>query len=113
MSDNVYTLVTAAVTFAVIGVFWREHHQLFERATGYTPRLVRANLFWLLGIAALPLATVLDEFTHRDRLAIGIYLGVITYTMVMQRIEESLLLLAVTGPLEAFAQERLRSGRAA
>jgi uncharacterized membrane protein len=48
-------------------------------------------MFWLLGIVALPLATVLDEFTHRDRLALGIYLGVITYTMVLQRIEELVL----------------------
>ncbi len=158
LSDNIFTLIAAAVTFAVIGVFWREHHQLFERVTGYTPRLIRANLFWLFGIVALPLATVLDEFTHRDRLAIGIYLGVITYTMVMQRVEElllhranllsdphratpvelalrwsmviaavialaiavtwpgiglwSLLLLAVTGPLETFIRARVRSARA-
>jgi uncharacterized membrane protein len=153
LSDNVYTLIAAAVTFAVIGAFWREHHRLFERATGYTPLLARVNLLWLFGIVSLPLATVLDEFTHRDRLAIGIYLGVITFTMMMQRIEElllhranllsdpqpattiqlalrwslvvssalalliavtwpriglwSLLLLAVTGPLEDYLQRRL------
>ncbi|MBY8859487.1 DUF1211 domain-containing protein [Nocardia sp. CA2R105] len=90
-SDNAYTLIAAAVTFAVIGVFWREHHRLFERATGYTHLLVRVNMFWLFGIVALPLATVLDEFTHRDRLAVGIYLGVIIYTMTVQRIEELVL----------------------
>ncbi|MFF3571143.1 TMEM175 family protein [Nocardia jiangxiensis] len=158
LSDNIYTLIAAAVTFAVIGVFWRDHHRLFERATGYTPLLVRTNMLWLLGIVALPLATVLDEFTHRDRLALGIYLGVIVFTMVMLRLEElllyranllsdphratsaelvtrwlqvaaafvaliiavtwpeiglwALLLLAVTGPLETFLQQRIRTNLA-
>lgn len=91
LSDNTYALVAAAISFAVISAFWREHHRLFERATGYTPLLLRVNGFWLVGIVALPIATVLDVYSHRDPLAAGIYLIAMIFTMTVDRLEELIL----------------------
>jgi len=91
LSDNSYALTAAAISFAVISAFWREHHSLFERATGYTPLLLRVNMFWLVGIVALPVASVLDVYSHRDPLAAGIYLIAVTFTMIVDRLEELIL----------------------
>ncbi|MBU3065041.1 DUF1211 domain-containing protein [Nocardia sp. NEAU-G5] len=91
LSDNSYALLAAAISFAVISAFWREHHSLFERATGYTPLLLRVNMFWLVGIVALPVATVLDVYSHRDPLAAGIYLLAVIFTMAVDRVEELIL----------------------
>ncbi|MFD6160554.1 TMEM175 family protein [Nocardia sp. NPDC060256] len=92
LSENSYGLIAAGVSFVVISSFWREHHRLFERATGYTRLLVRINMLWLLCIVALPLATVLDVYSHRgDRLAIGIYLGVMIGAMTLSRLAELVL----------------------
>ena len=106
LSDNSYALLAAAISFAVISAFWREHHSLFERATGYTPLLLRVNMFWLVGIVALPVASVLDVYSHRDPLAAGAYLIAVIFTMTMDRLEELILYRArllsdgdrITGP---------------
>ncbi|ORM35350.1 TMEM175 family protein [Williamsia sp. 1135] len=43
LSEDSAALIAATISFAVIGAFWRDHHRLFERASGYTPTLLRAN----------------------------------------------------------------------
>ncbi|MEC3916804.1 TMEM175 family protein [Nocardia sp. CDC160] len=92
LADNSYALTAAGISFLVISAFWREHHRLFERATGYTSLLIRVNMLWLLTMVALPVATVLDVYSHHDdRLAIGIYVGVIVFAMAIARLEELLL----------------------
>ncbi|MFI1920479.1 TMEM175 family protein [Nocardia sp. NPDC020380] len=92
LADNTYALTAAGISFVIISAFWRDHHRLFERATGYTPLLIRVNMLWLLAMVAIPVTTVLDVYTRRnDRLAIGIYIGVIVFAMVIARVEELLL----------------------
>ncbi|WP_196814507.1 TMEM175 family protein [Nocardia sp. BMG111209] len=91
-SKNTVALLAAGISFAVISAFWREHHALFERATSYTPLLLRVNSLWLTGIVAIPVATVLLVYSHRnDRLAIGVYLGLMVYSVVLTRLIEVLL----------------------
>lgn len=92
LSDNVFALTAAGVSFIVISTLWRDHHRLFERATGYTARLLRVNMLWLCAIVALPVATVLVVYAqHGDRLAVGLYVGVMLSAMVVIRIEELML----------------------
>ncbi|WP_216900667.1 TMEM175 family protein [Nocardia alni] len=91
LSENVYAFIAAAITFAAVSAFWRDHHSLFERATGYTPMLLRANMFWLVGIVALPVVTVLDVYSRHDSLAAVVYLIVMIFTMSLSRIEELIL----------------------
>ncbi|MEV6097318.1 TMEM175 family protein [Nocardia sp. NPDC051981] len=80
LADNSYALTAAGISFVVISAYWRDHHRLFERATGYTALLIRVNMLWLIAIAAIPVATVLDVYAHHDdRLAIGLYVGIVIF----------------------------------
>ncbi|UGT63110.1 TMEM175 family protein [Nocardia asteroides] len=92
LSDNSYALWAAGISFVVISSFWRDHHSLYERATGYTPILVRVNLMWLAGIVFLPVVTVLDVYSHtRDRTTLGLYVGTIVVVMALLRCQELIL----------------------
>jgi uncharacterized membrane protein len=92
LENDATRLIAAAISFAVIGAFWHEHHRLFELATGYTSLLLRINLLWLAGVVFLPVATVLYVSAGQsDRTAIALYLGTVAFTMLMTRIEEVVL----------------------
>ncbi|MFI5783075.1 TMEM175 family protein [Nocardia sp. NPDC051570] len=92
LSDNSSALSAAGISFVVISSFWRHHHRLYERATGYTPLLMRVNMLWLAGIVIVPVATALDAYSrHGDRLAPGIYVTVIIVVMSLARLEEIIL----------------------
>jgi uncharacterized membrane protein len=94
-----YALTAAAVSFVVIGSFWRDHHHLFLRATDYPPILLRVLLFWLAAIVFLPVATVIEvRAPSGDKLAYVTYIGTIFVSMVCYRVEE--LLLFTSGHLE-------------
>lgn len=92
LRDNSTGLIAAGISFAVIGGFWRDHHRLFTNATGYTPNVLRTNMFWLGGIMAVPVVTVLVvSGSGTDRLALGLYLGVILLVRILLIVEEILL----------------------
>lgn len=89
---NATGLIAAAISFGVIGGFWREHHRMFSGATGYTHRVMQVNLYWLGGIMAVPVVTVLVvSGTGKDRLALGLYLGVIILVRILLMAAEVLL----------------------
>lgn len=107
-----YAVTAAAVSFVVIGSFWRDHHHLFLRATDYPPILLRVLLFWLAAIVFLPVATVIEvRAPSGDRLAYVVYIGTIFVAMVCLRIEELLLFraqhLEVTGEHQWTRREQL------
>lgn len=91
--DNGYALTAAGLTFLLVGIFWRENHQLFVRVRGYLPVTLRINQMWLAAIVFLPVATVLDVSAsdRHTRLATFIYGGTILLIIVLQRIQESVL----------------------
>lgn len=92
LRDNSTGLIAAGISFAVIGGFWRDHHRLFTKATGYTPNVLRTNMFWLGGIMAVPVVTVLVvSSSGSDRLALGLYLGVVLLVRILLMAEEILL----------------------
>jgi uncharacterized membrane protein len=89
---NATGLLAAAISFGVIGGFWREHHRMFSAATGYTRQVMGLNLYWLCGIMAVPVVTILVvSGTGKDRLALGLYLGVITVVRIVLMAEDVLL----------------------
>jgi uncharacterized membrane protein len=92
-ADGWSDLVSAAISFAVIGVFWHEHHWLFAPATGYSSRILQLELLWLAAIVALPVATVLDVVVagDDDRLALGVYIGTMLFGSLCLDAEESAL----------------------
>lgn len=94
-ADNSFAVLAAALSFAVIGNFWRDHHRMFLRASGYTPGVLRLSFVWLVGIVFLPIATVLNVSSSSGRrLAIGLYVGTMLVTMTVFRVEELLLVRA-------------------
>lgn len=87
-----YALIAAGISFVVIGTFWRDHHVLFLRATGYPPLLLRTSLLWLACIVFLPVATVIEvRSPSGDRSAYALYLGTVLLAMICHRIDELLL----------------------
>jgi uncharacterized membrane protein len=45
------------VSFAIIGIYWTVHHRMFGFVVGYTPKLLRMNLIFLLAVALMPFST--------------------------------------------------------
>jgi uncharacterized membrane protein len=89
LSDHQPALLAAGLGFVVTAVFWRDHHRLWERATGYTPRLVNLNFLWLASIVALPVATVLEvSADSHDRLAKALYVGSMALALSCTRVQE-------------------------
>jgi uncharacterized membrane protein len=86
------TLAPAGISFLVIAVFWRVHHWLFLPATGYSSTVLQLETLWLASIVALPVATVLD-FTSGggDRLALGVYIGIMLVSSLTLRVERDVL----------------------
>jgi uncharacterized membrane protein len=50
-----------AISFAVIGVFWMGHHQLFRKVHAVDAAMRRLNLGWLFLIVLVPFATRVDS----------------------------------------------------
>jgi len=89
VSDSGWELAAAALTFLVVGVFWRTHHGVFADATGATHRAVTYNLLWLACIAFLPVPTVLIvDAQSDDRGAHGLYVGTMLVAVVALVLEE-------------------------
>jgi uncharacterized membrane protein len=60
--------VTYAVTFAVIGIMWVNHHFLFHRVRVVTRPLLFLNIGLLMSISFLPFPTaLLAEYLREDR----------------------------------------------
>jgi uncharacterized membrane protein len=88
LAANAENIFAAALSFAVIASYWKDHHHLYEDVTKSTPSLINANLVWLAGIVFLPLPTVLVVESHNDRVASALYVGTIFVSAGALRIQE-------------------------
>ena len=75
-------VLSFAMSFLLIAVFWMAHHRLFERVQRGTPLLVHLDFGWMFTIVVLPVVTALvgamptlTEDGHYDRLVVGLYVG--------------------------------------
>ncbi len=50
-------IIAVLITFALISLNWRRHHQLFGILSGYSGRLITLNFFSLVAIIFLPFST--------------------------------------------------------
>lgn len=63
------------ISFIVVGRFWVGHHRVMGLLKATSPRLIWANLIFLLVIAFMPFPTaVLSEYVQL-RVAVGLYTG--------------------------------------
>lgn len=68
-----------AISFFVIARLWWSHHGVFEHVVRWNVPLVVTDVLWLFTIVSFPVATALNTSGGaRDRLALGVYLGVMT-----------------------------------
>jgi uncharacterized membrane protein len=90
-----YALIAAAVSFASIAGYWRDHHALYRRVTGTTRLSVRLNFTWLAAIVFLPVATVLlVRAPKRDLSALALYIVLLCVTIALLNLQELELLRA-------------------
>ena len=50
-------IFTYVLSFLVVGLFWVGHHRIFRFITGYNYQFVWLNVFFLLGVAFIPVPT--------------------------------------------------------
>jgi uncharacterized membrane protein len=80
---NADGLFTFALSFVVIGNFWRLQHRLYESLTGYNAALLWATLLWLFSIVFLPFPTeLLGAAADSDRGADALYIGTMLLTSI-------------------------------
>ncbi|WP_448221186.1 TMEM175 family protein [Gordonia iterans] len=72
--DHQDILIAFAVSFAVIWVLWRHHHQLIEYFRCYDSPLVFMHFLWLFTIVLMPFSTALigTSMTRANTLYIGV-----------------------------------------
>jgi len=59
MNQHSDALLGFFISFAVIWVLWRNHHEIMENFQGYNATMFNVHFLWLLSIVVLPLATAL------------------------------------------------------
>ena len=92
LRENSDSLWAAALSFVVIGGFWKDHHRLFEQVTGYTRVVINVNLLWLAGIVFLPLPTVLlVNASGSDRTASVVYIATMLVSMGAMRLQTAVI----------------------
>ena len=76
-------LISFAVSFAVIWVLWRQHHQLLEYFTSYDEKLIQMHFVWLFTIVVMPFATALLDSAEPLRWASALYIGILLLSVTM------------------------------
>ncbi len=96
------SILSYFIGFAVIGLFWMEHHRFFEELSSFDARLVRLNLVYLSLIAVMPFTTGLLGSYGSEPLAVTTYAADVAGTALA---ELAMTMLAVhTGLLVADAR---------
>jgi uncharacterized membrane protein len=80
LDDHRGDLLVFALSFLVIGIFWRGHLQMYEHVDAYNQPLVIANLVWLASIVFLPFPTELLGTTDNQPWTYGLYVGTMLVT---------------------------------
>lgn len=52
-----HSFLAYAISFAVIGRYWLNHHQFFSKVTSFDGRLLALNIFYLAWVVLLPFST--------------------------------------------------------
>lgn len=68
-------LFAFALSFLIIGLFWRSHDRMFERVAHQDVWLFWLNLLWMFSIVSLPVATAIVGAMETDRPQLAIYIG--------------------------------------
>ncbi len=77
-------LISFVLSFAIIGMFWINHHRLFAHVRGVSVGLLWVTMAWLLSIVWLPVATALSgQMASTDVLVKAVYIGSMVLTSLL------------------------------
>lgn len=82
--ELVPSLISFAISFAVIGIYWVAHHQIFRHIRRYNTNLLWLNLLLLFFVAILPFPTGLLGTYGNQRLAVIFYAACLALTGLAQ-----------------------------
>jgi uncharacterized membrane protein len=83
ISDLADAFEAYAIGFAVMGLFWYEHHRLFSSLARTSGRLVLVNLALLATIGLMPFTTAVLG-SYDEPLAVALYAGNVGLTVLLQ-----------------------------
>jgi len=92
LDQNRFQLVSFALSFVVIAVFWRAHHSMYEDVDTVPQWLMQANFVWLASIVFLPFPTALLQSDQDQHLTHGIYIGTLVVASAAQSAQKWLIL---------------------
>jgi uncharacterized membrane protein len=105
ISDLADAFEAYAIGFAVMGLFWYEHHRLFSSLARTSGRLVLVNLALLATIGLMPFTTAVLG-SYDEPLAVALYAGNVGLTILLQGL---LMLVTLSDALGESDQPRSRS----
>ena len=99
LAELIPKLLGFIISFAIIGLYWRIHHRLFGFVTGYTPRLVALNLFFLFTIVLMPFSTgIFGEYSRPSTIHLITPLAVYVFNICLTALANFLLWRYATNP---------------
>lgn len=75
-------LISFFLSFALIAMFWMEHHRQYEQVLHISTPLIWINVVWLLTIVWLPVPTAMLGQLDADSLQALLYIGTLILTQV-------------------------------
>jgi uncharacterized membrane protein len=76
-------IITFALSFAIIGMFWIMHHRLFARVEQVTVPLLWLLIGWMATIVWLPVPTAMSGQLHPSPLLYVLYIGSMILTCLV------------------------------
>jgi uncharacterized membrane protein len=77
-------LLSFALSFAIIAMFWISHHRMFAYVERVTVGLLWVSMAWLLTIVWLPVATAMSgQLSDHDALVKTVYIGSMVATCLV------------------------------
>jgi len=111
-AEHQWQLVSFVLSFAIIVMFWINHHRMFARVDRVTTGLLWVSAAWLLSIVWLPVATAMTgRMRDDDTLAQTVYIG--SMILVCLLTLTTRLYLRRHGELHGMPERDLREGAAA
>lgn len=77
-------LLSFALSFVIIALFWMNHHRLFSSIERITPAIMWITVAWMLTIVWLPVATAITgQMPDDDPVAKALYIGTMIATPLL------------------------------
>jgi uncharacterized membrane protein len=84
VEGHVGQLFAFVLSFAIIAMFWINHHRLFARVEQVTTMLLWITMAWLLSIVWLPVVTAMvGLMPSHDRVLLAMYIGSMLLTAAL------------------------------